>query len=108
MVKAKAKRKTSAKATGEKIIESSGNVFVDLGFDESEAEVLKMRAEVMLRIEAQLKDRGWTQAEAAKRLRTSQPRISKLRRGAWEEFSLDTLLTMAARAGLKPELRIGR
>jgi len=102
-----AKRKV-AKQADERIIDSSGNVFIDLGFDESEAEVLKMRAEVMLRIEAQLKARGWTQAEAAKRLRTSQPRISKLRRGAWEEFSLDTLLTMAGRAGLKPELRLGR
>lgn len=105
---AKAKRKTSAKAADERIIESSGNVFADLGFDESEAAVMKMRAEVMLRIEAQLKARGWTQAEAAKRLHTSQPRISKLRRGASAEFSLDTLLMMATRAGLKPELRIGR
>lgn len=102
-----AKRKV-AKEADERIIDSSGNVFIDLGFDESEAEVLKMRADVMLKIEAQLKARGWTQAEAAKRLRTSQPRISKLRRGAWEDFSLDTLLTMASRAGLKPELRIGR
>jgi hypothetical protein len=53
-------RRKAANQADEKIIDSSGNVFVDLGFDKGEAEVLKMRAEVMLRIEAQLKALGWT------------------------------------------------
>ena len=51
-----------------RIIESSGNVFADLGFDPVEAEVLKLRAEVMIRTAEQLKARGWTQAEAARQL----------------------------------------
>lgn len=49
-----------------RIIDSSGNVFVDLGFDPAEAEVLKLRTEVMIRTAEQLKARGWTQAEAAR------------------------------------------
>ncbi|MBS0193321.1 MAG: XRE family transcriptional regulator [Proteobacteria bacterium] len=84
----------------------SGNVFIDLGFDPAEAEVMKLRAEVMLRIELLLKEKGWTQAEAARQLGVTQPRVSRLVKGKWEDFSLDMLLTLAARAGLKPKLRL--
>lgn len=87
-------------------IKSSGNVFVDLGFDPAEAEVMKLRAEVMLRMEQHLKAKGWTQAEAARRLGVTQPRVSNLVKGKWEDFSLDTLLTLAARAGLHPKVRL--
>lgn len=89
-----------------RIIDSSGNVFVDLGFDPAEAEVLKLRTEVMIRTAAQLQARGWTQAEAARALGITQPRVSRLIKGKVEDFSLDMLLTLAARAGLHPELRL--
>lgn len=36
-------------------IKSSGNVFLDLGFDLAEAKVMARRAEVMIRIEQHLK-----------------------------------------------------
>lgn len=88
-----------------RIIESSGNVFVDLGFDPAEAEVMKLRAEVMIRTAQRLKEQGWTQAEAARRLGITQPRVSRLIKGKLEDFSLDMLLTLATRAGLHPELR---
>ena len=88
------------------ITESSGNVFIDLGFDPAEAEVMKLRAEVMIRTAQQLKERGWTQAEAARQLGVTQPRVSRLIKGKIEDFSLDMLLTLAARAGLHPELRL--
>jgi predicted XRE-type DNA-binding protein len=57
-------------------------------------------------LEQHLKAQGWTQAEAAKRLGITQPRVSRLTKGRWQDFSLDMLLTLAARAGLKPELRL--
>jgi len=84
----------------------SGNVFIDLGFDAAEAKVLALRAEVMIRMEQLLKAQGWTQAEAARRLGITQPRVSRLIKGQWQDFSLDMLLTLAARAGLEPELRL--
>ena len=83
-----------------------GNVFIDLGFDPAEAKVMALRAEVMLRLEQHLQTKGWTQSEAARRLGISQPRVSRLIRGKWQDFSLDMLLTLAARAGLEPELRL--
>jgi predicted XRE-type DNA-binding protein len=85
---------------------SSGNVFLDLGFDEAEARVLLMRTDLMIEMEKHITAKGWTQAEAAKRMGISQPRVSKLKKRAWEEFSLDMLLTLATRIGLHAELRI--
>jgi len=85
-------------------IQGSGNVFIDLGFDPAEAKILALRAAVMIRMEQHLKEQGWTQAEAAKRLGITQPRVSRLIKGNWQDFSLDMLLTLAARAGLEPEL----
>lgn len=85
---------------------SCGNVFIDLGFEPAEAEVMKLRAEVMIRTAQQLKAQGWTQAEAAKRLGITQPRVSRLIKGKVDDFSLDMLLILAARAGLHPQLRV--
>lgn len=88
------------------ITESSGNVFTDLGFGAAEAEVMKMRTEVMIRTTQRLKEQGWTQAESARRLGITQPRVSRLMKGKVEDFSLDMLLTLAARAGLHAQLSI--
>jgi predicted XRE-type DNA-binding protein len=85
------------------ITESSGNIFIDLGFEPAEAEVLYLRTIAMFRMREQIKAKGWTQAEAAKRLKVTQPRVSRLLKGKWEDFSLDMLLTMGVRAGLKPK-----
>jgi len=88
----------------QRVKKSSGNVFVDLGFPPEEAAVLTMRAELMAKLRTLIADRGWTQHEAAKRLGISQSRVSDLVRGKWDKFSLDMLLTLAARAGQKPSL----
>lgn len=87
-----------------RVTDSSGNVFQDLGFDTAEAHVMKLRAEVMNRTAQHLKEHGWTQAEAARQLGITQPRVSRLIKGKVEDFSLDMLLTLAARAGLHTEL----
>jgi predicted XRE-type DNA-binding protein len=92
--------------TDNEIQASSGNVFLDLGFDEAEARVLLMRTDLMIEMEKHIAAQGWTQAEAAKRMGISQPRVSKLKKKAWDEFSLDMLLTLAGRIGMHPELRI--
>jgi len=93
-------------ASDGRVTAGSGNVFIDLGFDAAEAKVMAMRAEVMIQIELQLKARGWTQTQAAKHLGITQPRVSQIKKGAWQDFSLDTLLKLASRAGLKPQLRL--
>ena len=90
----------------DRVIESSGNVFLDLGFPPEEAAILAMRTDLMARLRLLMEERGWTQAEAAEQLRIGQSRVSDLVRGKWDKFSLDMLITLATRAGLKLELKL--
>lgn len=92
--------------TPEPIVESSGNVFVDLGFPPDEAAILALRAELMARLRETLLERGWTQTEAAEQLGISQPRVSDLVRGRHDKFSLDMLVRLTARSGGRGELAV--
>jgi predicted XRE-type DNA-binding protein len=64
-----------------KITKSSGNVFVDLGFDPAEAAVLQVRANLMTDLRLYIEKQKFTQSEAAKRLGIAQSRVSDLVRG---------------------------
>ena len=85
---------------------SSGNVFTDLGFGPGEAAVMGLRADLMARLRMLVQTEGWTQAQAAERFGIAQSRVSDLLRGKWDKFSLDMLITLAARAGRKVELAL--
>lgn len=87
---------------------SSGNVFVDLGFPKAEAENLLIRARLMVEIKKHIDQNRLTQAKAAKLFGVTQPRISDLKRGKIDLFSVDALITMLARAGLKVDVKIRR
>lgn len=81
------------------VIDSSGNVFSDLGFDPGEAAILQMRAKLMNDLRTRIESSGMTQTEAAQRLGVGQSRVSDLMRGKWEKFSLEMLITLEARMG---------
>jgi predicted XRE-type DNA-binding protein len=83
----------------EPIVESSGNVFSDLGFPQAEAAILQMRAKLMTDLQAFIKSSGMTQVQVAERLGITQSRVSDLMRGKWDKFSLEMLITLEARAG---------
>jgi predicted XRE-type DNA-binding protein len=91
-----------------KVQRSSGNVFRDLGFGSKEAESLRLRAELMVEIRRLIQARKLTQRSAAGLFGVTQPRISDLTRGKIDLFSLDSLVDMLARAGLRVHLRIAR
>ena len=80
---------------------SSGNVFRDLGFSGDDAEHLKVRAELMVKLQKLIAARGLKQAEAAKLLGVTQLRVSDLMRGRIDLFSIDTLIDMLARIGVR-------
>ena len=82
-----------------KTTKSSGNVFVDLGFDPVEATVLQMRTNLMSDLRLYIEKQKLTQAQAAKRLGIAQSRVSDLVRGKWDMFSLEMLITLEARLG---------
>ena len=87
-----------------KLTRSSGNVFRDLGFSPDEAEYLKVRSELMVNLQKVITARGLKQAEAAELLGVTQPRISDLMRGRIDLFSIDTLIDMLARLGIRAKL----
>lgn len=84
---------------------SSGNVFVDLGYSADEAAILQMRADLMAELRKFVENKKLTQARAAKVLGITQSRVSDLTRGKWDRFSLEMLITLATRAGLRVTVR---
>lgn len=82
-----------------KTTKSTGNVFVDLGFEPAEAAVLQLRATLMGDLRSFIEKNGLTQVKAAERLGIAQSRVSDLMRGKWEKFSLEMLITLEARLG---------
>ena len=89
----------------ETVVNSSGNVFIDLGYSPDEAAILQMRADLMADLRKFIKAKKLTQAKAAETLGISQSRVSDLIRGKWERFSLEMLITLATRAGMHVTLR---
>jgi predicted XRE-type DNA-binding protein len=87
-------------------IERFENVWDTLETDPAERERLKLRAQLMDALRARVERWKVTQAEAAKRLKITQPRLNDLLKGRFNKFSLGALFDLATRAGLKIKLSI--
>jgi predicted XRE-type DNA-binding protein len=81
------------------------SVFYDL-FARDKADELVMRATLLSGLERWLKKSELTRAQAAKALRITLARVSDIKRGKIGQFSLDMLVRLASRAGLKPKLTL--
>jgi predicted XRE-type DNA-binding protein len=92
------------KANGEKVEASSGNVFADIGFEDSEERLLK--AKLATKIAQLIEKKGWTQAQTAQRTALDQPKVSRLMRGQLSGFSADRLFAVLNRLGHSVEVRI--
>ena len=91
-------------ARGIQLTHGGNNVFEDVGFAAEEAANLKVRADLLLDLRQYIQARGWTQAEAAAFFGETQPRISNLLKGEISRFSIDKLINMLARAGIRVRL----
>ena len=89
-----------------RIRRGSGNVFLDLGFGPVEAENLRLRSQLMIELRERLGALELTQSEAAQLLGVTQPRISDLMRGKIERFSVDTLIAMLGKAGMRLSISV--
>lgn len=69
---------------------SSGNVFEDLGLQQSDQ--LLAKATLASQIAQIIRDRDLTQCEAAKVLGTGQPKVSDLVSGRLDGFSIERLI----------------
>ena len=84
----------------------SYNVFRDLGFTEEEATRKFLKCQLAEAIESIIKAKGWTQAQAAKKLGVAQPRISEIMTTQAHRFTLDMLIRYLSRLNKEVYLTI--
>ena len=98
-----AEKKAPKKADAPKAHES---VWHALAASDAEAASMRLRADLMVALRDRVE--GWdvTQAEAARRLGISQPRLNDLLKGRIEKFSMDMLVKLGTRAGFRVEMKL--
>ncbi|MBV6785182.1 helix-turn-helix domain-containing protein [Xanthomonas campestris pv. uppalii] len=100
------------------VTKASGNIFTDLGFSEASATALLAEADAEIAQRQALRETlagaliSWIdheklrQEDAAAILKISRPRVSDIYRKKVEKFSVDTLIALAGRAGMKVQLKV--
>lgn len=73
-----------------------------------QAASMRARSELMMNLTEVIRERGMTQGDAAALFGVTQPRVSDLMRGKINLFSLDTLIDMAATAGMSPTVKVSK
>jgi len=73
-----------------------------------QAASMRARSELMMNLTEVIRERGMTQGDAAALFGVTQPRISDLMRDKVNLFSLDTLIDMAATAGMRPTVKVSK
>ncbi len=89
-----------------KFEQSSGNVFRDIGFSESEAERELLKADLAFEIYSILEGRKLTQAKAGEILGINQSDVSRLKNGDFSRFSVERLFGFLNRLNRNIEIRI--
>ncbi len=83
-----------------------GSVWDAIEDTPQEAASMRARSTLMMNLAEVIQQQGMTQAQAATLFGVTQPRISDLIRGKIHLFSLDTLIDMAATAGMGPVVKV--
>ena len=78
-----------------KVEQSSGDVFKDVGFADSEAERALLKADLAVEIYNIIDAQKLTQAKAGKILGVDPSDISRLKKGDFNRFSVERLFTLA-------------
>jgi predicted XRE-type DNA-binding protein len=82
------------------------NVWEAIEDSPEEAATMTMRSNIMRAVKEKVQGWNTTQARAARRLSITQPRLNDLLHGKINKFSLDALLILATRAGLKVKIDV--
>lgn len=86
--------------------DGSDNVFLDLGFDEEEAEELAAKAELARQISKVIAKRKLTPAVAAKELRIDRAKVSKLQNGHLDDFAIGRLMVFLRRLNRQVDILV--
>jgi predicted XRE-type DNA-binding protein len=76
----------------ESVTRSTGNVFADLGYPDAAERQAKLR--LAYAVNQAVEDRKLSQADAAKMLGITQPKVSALRHYSLRGFSVERLMTL--------------
>lgn len=79
----------------------SQNLFELFTDDPVEYNMKHLKTQLFMVLIHLIRQKGWKQADAAKALKVSAPRMSNLFNGYLDKFSIDTLLEMLVRIGFK-------
>ena len=86
--------------------ESSGNVYADLGLEDSDE--LLARARIGVFVHKLLENRKLKQREIAALLGVAQPEVSHLMNGHFSRFTTDKLLDFLKKLGQKVSIQVSR
>ena len=81
------------------------NVYADLGFPD--AEEMLVKAQLVVKIAEILRERGWSQQQAAKVLGLTQPKLSKMLRGQFRGISEMKMMDCLVRLGRAVKIVVG-
>lgn len=84
------------------------NVWEALEDDPAAAANMTMRSDLLIALRQRIESWKVPQAQAARRLGITQPRLNDLVRGRINKFSLDTLVNLANRAAIHVRLHIDK
>lgn len=87
------------------IINSSGNVFADIGLEN--ADELLAKSQLVIAIGRVIKSRGLTQAKVADLIGLDQPQVSRLLQGRFSGYSTDRLLRILNDLGQDVKITVG-
>ncbi len=88
-----------------KIEESSGNVFLDIGFSKEEAEYHKLRVDLVIRVHHLLEELKLTPAKAKADFGINPSDVSRIQNGDFS-FTVDKLFTILSQLNCNVEIRI--
>ncbi len=88
------------------VVRGGDNVFEDLGFGVEEAVNLKIRADLMLDLKKYIRERSWTHEQAAGFFGEPEARITSLVQGRIADFSVDELICLLSKAGMRVRVEV--
>lgn len=86
------------------VFTGSDNVFADLGLPQPEEELAKI--DLAVAIKRSIREKGFTQAQAAELMRTTQGNVSLIVGGKVDRFTSESLLKYLVRLGMDVEIVI--
>ena len=89
-----------------KFEKSSGNVFLDIGFSEEEAERELLRTDLAFEVYNLLEERKLSSAKAGDLLGLNPSEIAHIKNGDFEHFSIEQLFTLLNRLNRNIEIHI--